>query len=147
MLRRNIRKREELIELASMSEKDKAKAEKKAQSKKGDESPKDDDDFSKYDNDPKILSVYDWFTRETDSKNRELEFKIETFFGSLLQMKDKEGRTPIHYALLYSNSIELLSLLINGGKGNFQVDKDEKTDSKQTLLKKRMTFVNSLTTR
>ena len=62
-------------------------------------------------------------------------------------MKDKEGRTPIHYALLYSNSIELLSLLINGGKGNFQVDKDEKTDSKQTLLKKRMKFVNSLTTR
>jgi hypothetical protein len=53
-----------------MSEKDKAKAEKKAQSRKGDESPKDDDDFSKYDNDPKILAVYDWFTRETESKNR-----------------------------------------------------------------------------
>jgi ankyrin repeat protein len=61
-------------------------------------------------------------------------------------MKDKEGRTPIHYALLYSSSLDLLSLLLNGGKGNFHVD-DKNDGSKQALLKKRMTFINSLTTR
>ena len=68
--------------------------------------------------DPRIRAVDDWFDEANRRARRTHEFRQELWWTQCVSARDRQGRTPVHYAVLGGNMCALDALL-SVGHGRF----------------------------
>jgi ankyrin repeat protein len=69
--------------------------------------------------DPRIVAIDDWFDEAGRRAHRVHEFRQEIWWAKCLSARDRQGRTPLHYAVLGGN-MSTLEALLGSGHGHFR---------------------------
>ena len=67
---------------------------------------------------PQLVAVQHWFEQEVDRMQRAHEIRVEVYRTKILCMKDKFGRTPLHYACASGCPVAVLEALLNCSTAN-----------------------------